>query len=465
MIVDLKPYPSMKDSGIPWIGDVPAHWELKRAKWLFRKMNRHVRDGDEVVTCFRDGTVTLRKNRRVSGFTEALKEIGYQGIRRGDLVIHVMDAFAGAIGVSDSDGKGTPVYSVCEPTSVANAHYYAYTLREMGRSQWIQALAKGIRERSTDFRFDSFGNQFVAQPPLKEQADIVCFLDHVDRRIQRYIHAKRTLLKLLGEQKQVIVHHAVTRGTDLNIRLKSSDVTWLKDIPEHWSIWRAKLLLRQVVPRIPDNAETVTCFRDGQVTLRRNRRTEGFTNAIKELGYQGIKPGQLVLHSMDAFAGAIGVSDSEGKCSPEYVICEPATDNVFLPYYAYLLRSLALRGLFVVLCPSVRERAPRVRFSHFGSFVLPNPPIDEQKKIVDHIQAACYEVDQTLNTTRREIDLLREYRTRLISNVVTGKLDVRDAAANLPDVATDEDEFASEVLGEDDGGEEFSDLAGEADED
>ena len=162
----LKPYQDYKDSGVPWLGEVPKHWKTERAKWLFRKMEQPVRENDEVVTCFRDGVVTLRKNRRVRGFTESLKEIGYQGVRRGDLVIHAMDAFAGAIGVSDSDGKGTPVYSVCSPRQSANAYYYAFCVREMARSEWILALAKGIRERSTDFRFKDFASQWVPLPPL-----------------------------------------------------------------------------------------------------------------------------------------------------------------------------------------------------------------------------------------------------------------------------------------------------------
>lgn len=127
---------------MPWLGHVPEHWEIKRAKCLFRKMDRQVRNSDEAVTCFRDGTVTLRKNRRIRGFTEALKEIDYQGIRRADLVIHAMDAFAGAIGVADSDGKGSLVYSVCEPAPGVEARYYAYAVREMSRSQWIQALER-----------------------------------------------------------------------------------------------------------------------------------------------------------------------------------------------------------------------------------------------------------------------------------------------------------------------------------
>src|SRR5665647_1828307 len=100
MIADLKPYPEYRASGIPWAGSLPAEWRTERAKWLFTKMARPVRPEDEVVTCFRDGMVTLRKNRRLRGFTEATAESGYQGIRKGDLVIHGMDAFAGAIGVS-----------------------------------------------------------------------------------------------------------------------------------------------------------------------------------------------------------------------------------------------------------------------------------------------------------------------------------------------------------------------------
>ena len=244
MVDGLKLYPAYKDSGVPWLGAVPEHWGIERAKWLFRKVDRPVREQDEVVTCFRDGVVSLRKNRRVRGFTESLKEIGYQGIRRGDLVIHAMDAFAGAIGVADSDGKGTPVYAVCEPGPGANAYYYAYIVREMARNQWIQALAKGIRERSTDFRFDGFGSQPVPLPPLSEQAAIVHFLDHADRRTRLYIRAKQKLIKLLEEQKQAIIHRAVTRGLDPSVRLKPSGVEWLGDVPEDWAVKRLKWVTR-----------------------------------------------------------------------------------------------------------------------------------------------------------------------------------------------------------------------------
>jgi type I restriction enzyme S subunit len=240
--MSLSPYPTYMDSGPSWSEQTPSHWEQRRAKWLFRKHDRPVRECDEVITCFRDGMVTLRRKRRTRGFTEALKEIGYQGIRRGDLVIHAMDAFAGAIGVSDSDGKGSPVYAVCQPGPQVNAHYYAYLLREMARSEWILALAKGIRERSTDFRYADFASQLLPVPPLAEQAAIVRYLDYVDRRIRRAIRAKTRLIALLEEQKQAIIHRAVTRGLNPDVPLKPSGVKWLGDVPAHWELRRLRHL-------------------------------------------------------------------------------------------------------------------------------------------------------------------------------------------------------------------------------
>jgi type I restriction enzyme S subunit len=134
---------------------------------------------------------------------------------------------------------------------------------------------------------------------------------------------------------------------------------------------------------------------------------------------------------MDGFAGAIGVSDSSGKCSPEYVILEPSTDGVHPHYYALLLRHLALRGLFTALCPSVRERAPRVRFSDFGSFVLPKPTFEEQQLIVDQVREAAGGFDRALRHVREQLARAQEYRTRLITDCVTGQLDVRAAVQHI----------------------------------
>ena len=216
MIADLTPYPATKDSGVQWLGEVPKHWKTERAKWLFRKMEQPVRENDEVVTCFRDGVVTLRKNRRVRGFTESLKEIGYQGVRRGDIVIHAMDAFAGAIGVSDSDGKGTPVYSVCSPRQSANAYYYALVIREMARNQWILALAKGIRERSTDFRYTTLAAEKLPLPPINNQAAIVKYLDKVTVDTDAAVDRARRQVELMEEYRTRLIADVATGQIDVS---------------------------------------------------------------------------------------------------------------------------------------------------------------------------------------------------------------------------------------------------------
>ena len=199
----MRRYEEYKESGIPWIGMIPKHWDEKRAKYLFKKENRLPSDNDEVITCFRDGIVTLRKNRRTTGFTESFKEIGYQGIKKGDLVIHQMDAFAGATGVSDCDGKGTPVYSVCTPKdNSALTKYYALVVRHMGLNGFIQSLYRGIRERSSDFRYETFARQILPLPPLAEQEKIVSYLESKTLSIDAYVAERESYGCLTNSKSQ-----------------------------------------------------------------------------------------------------------------------------------------------------------------------------------------------------------------------------------------------------------------------
>lgn len=265
----------------------------------------------------------------------------------------------------------------------------------------------------------------VAIPPRELQARLLAILRRESRHFDRLVAAKQRLLDLLAEKRKAIIATAVTRGLDPKAKLHDSDVPWLGEIPAHWKLRRAKYLFRQSSLPVVAGDEIVTCFRDGQVTLRRNRREEGFTNADLEVGYQGIRQGQLVLHSMDAFAGAIGVSDSNGRCSPEYIICDSVADGVVVPtYFGPLLRTMALAGFIQASCPAVRERAPRIRFNDFGEMYLPVPPMEEQHAIVEHIARETAKLDIVRAATERTIALLKERRAALIAAAVTGQLDV-----------------------------------------
>ena len=450
MIDGLKPYCEMKDSGIEWLGEAPGHWAVERAKWLFQRMERPVQEEDEVVTCFRDGVVTLRKNRRESGFTESLKEIGYQGIRAGDLVIHSMDAFAGAIGISDCDGKGTPVYSVCKPSPQVNAYFFAYILREMARKGWIQALAKGIRERSSDFRYTDFALQLVPLPPFSEQATIVRFLDHADRRIRRYIRAKQKLIALLEEQKQAIIHQAVTGQIDVRTgqaypAYKPSGVEWLGEVPEHWEVVALRYVATKfgsgVTPRGGATMYEVTGipFLRSQNIHFDGIHLEGVVRIPQDLhdtlAGTHVKPGDVLLNITGASIGRVcSVPDNfeEGNVNQHVCIIRPKRGRV-LPGFlaAFLSTPFMQREIRFEQNGASREG---LTLHSIRGFKVALPTAAEQQHILDEIRGQTGQLAVATATAQGEVDLLREYRIRLIADVVTGKLDVREAAAGLPKV-------------------------------
>jgi len=437
VIADLKPYPEYKESGLPWLGPVPEHWSRERAKWLFTKMARPVDTADGVVTCFRDGMVTLRKNRRLRGFTEAIYELGYQGIRKGDLVIHAMDAFAGAVGVSDSDGKATPVYAVCRPKPGVNAHYYAFIVREMARSQWILALSRGIRERSTDFRYETFGRQPVPLPPPAEQAAIVQFLSWANGRLERAIRAKKKVIALLNEQNQAIIHRAVTRGLDPSVPLKPSGIHWLGDIPQNWEVCRIKYLLREVDERSTTGGEPLLSMRMHHGLVLFADHFSRPPQAATLVGFKIVRPGQFVVNRMQAGNGVIFASTLSGLVSPDYAVFDPIGDaNV--EFLGELFRSRKVRAKFRAESKGLGTGTSgflRLYNDRLGAIHVALPPRAEQRNILKGVSGELSEVNTAISRLEREIELLREYRTRVVADVVTGKLDVREAAERLPEEA------------------------------
>jgi len=418
---DPRPYPAYRDSGVQWLGKVPEHWKTVRAKRLFRKMDRPVRPGDEVVTCFRDGTVTLRKNRRELGFTESLKEIGYQGVRRGDLVIHAMDAFAGACGVSDSDGKSTPVYSVCAPTDEkASSKYYAFCVREMARSRWIVALSRGVRERSTDFRFAAFGDQPVPVPASLEQAAIVRFLDHVDRRIRRYIRAKERLIEFLEEERQATVHEAVTGRIDVRTgrpypAYKNSGVEWLGRVPEHWEVRRLKTLCNM---QSGDAITAMSINETGEYPVFGGNGIRGYSS-------QHTHDGNFVLIGRQgALCGNVHIARGRFWASEHAVVATLRPKHV-LKWFGPVLEIMNLNQY------AIAAAQPGLSVDRVLHLWAPVPPTHNQAAIARFLAAAGRLMSARRATVKHEIELLREYRTRLVADVVTGKLDVRRAAGLL----------------------------------
>ena len=427
----MKGYETYSVTQLPWCDILPAHWNLRRAKYMYKKENREVQSEDGVVTCFRDGTVTLRKNRRLTGFTEAVQETGYQGIRKGDLVIHVMDAFAGAIGVSDSDGKGTPVYSVCTAIGDYNNHYYALILREMAKKGFIQSLYRGIRERSSDFRFDVFAKQYLPVPTRDEQDQIVRFLDWKVSEINKLINIKHREIKNIDALKRNLVSHVVTRGLVPDVALKDSGVKWLGDIPAHWNTIKLRQILHPVSVKNHPELPLLSVVREQGVIIRDVDDKESNHNYVPDdlSGYKMVKKGQFAMNKMKAWQGSYGVSDYTGIVSPAYFIFDIDFDN--LKYFHYAIRSKVYVNFFAQASDGIRVGQWDLQMDKMKEIPFIVPPADEQIQIVEYIESALPKYDDAICALREEIRGLEELKTKLISDVVTGKIDVRDVV--IPD--------------------------------
>lgn len=429
----MNSYNKYKHIDLLWLKSIPEHWDVKRAKTMFKKVNRPVRDSDETVTCFRDGTVTLRKNRRTKGFTESLKEIGYQGIEKGDFVIHQMDAFAGAIGVSDSDGKGTPVYSVCIPKSnLYNSFYYAQLVREMAKNGFIQSLYRGIRERSSDFRFDTFGKQYLPIPPRTEQEQIVSFLDFRISKISKFIKDKKCEIELLKEQKQAEINQAVTKGLISDVPMRESGVEWLGEIPEHWEVkYLSQASKEQSISNKNIKNQNLLSLSYGKIINKDINTTDGLLPASFDT-YQVVDSGNIILRLTDLQNDhkslRTGLVTQNGIITSAYTCLLP-NQSIVPEYLHSLLHSFDIRKVFYGMGGGLRQS---IGFKDIRRLKILVPPINEQKSIIKKCITILNRNERLILGIEQEISLIGEYKTRLISDVVTGKVNVKSVKPDRP---------------------------------
>ncbi len=425
----MKRYEAYKNCNIPWIKQIPSHWMTKRAKFLYKKEQRPVREEDSVVTCFRDGVVTLRKNRRTTGFTEAISEFGYQGIRKGDLVIHVMDAFAGAIGVSDSDGKGTPVYNVCTAYGDSNNYYYAYALREMARAGFIQSLYRGIRERSSDFRFDVFERQYLPVPPREEQDQIVRYLDWQVSKINRLIAAKRKRIELVKEHFSVRIANIVCNGLKPNTPMRETGIDYIGAIPSHWTVLQNKRLFKSM-NRTFQGIPTVLSLSQKDGLIPYSEMTERSLHTSSYESWQLVCPNDLVLNRFKAHLGVFFASKYTGIVTFHYGVYE-AKMPLVAKYYEVLYHTPEYCRVYAGQSRGMTVGLQNLSDTNFYSTYTVYPPNEEQREIVTEIEQIEKQQSSIIAGVNRQIEKLQEFRTRLISDVVTGQIDVR--SIKVPD--------------------------------
>ena len=470
MIEGLKPYAEYKESGLPWLGRFPAHWVTKRGKSYMTAIDHRSQSGkEELLTVSSARGVIPRNTAKVTMF-KAESYAGYKLCWPGDLVINSLWAWGGGLGVAQHHGIISTAYSVYRPRPSAqmNPRFLHELVRSSSFNWELHVRSKGIWISRLQLTDTSFLDAPIPLPPPDEQAAIVRFLDHANRKIDGFIRAKRKLIGLLNEQKQAIIHRAVT-GMD-EVRMvkdengnssfilqpstlpkKPSGIPWLGDIPKHWEARQLRRVCRKIktggTPKGADeqffevggfNWHTPSDFRDA-IELG---------DASRQLSKMGVSevtafPADTILMiGIGATIGKVSISRKPCSCNQQINAILPNKRLVHLDFLAFYLRTLRS---FIVDCGKFTTM-PIINQDETKRLPVLVPPIQEQIEIAKHIELASKPFTTAIARTEREIALMQEYRTRLTADLVTGKLDVREAAAHLP--APPADAAAEEDLGE-----------------
>jgi type I restriction enzyme, S subunit len=441
MIDGLKPYPEYKKSGLLWLSKIPAHWQVVRNGSLFTQRNQ---TGFAHLPILE---VSLKTGIRVRDFENSLRkqvmsDFGkYKRAAKGDLAYNMMRMWQGAVGVAPVDGLVSPAYVVARPFTEVVARYYTYLFRTDVYMFEVDAYSRGIVKDRNRLYWDQFKQMVSLAPRSDEQISIVRFLDYANRRIEHYIWAKKKLIALLNEQKQAVIHRAVTRGLEPSVRLKSSGIPWLGDVPEHWEVVRFKASVGfQEGPGI-----MAADFRDRGVPLLRisclaaeEANLDGCDYLdpykVKEnWSHFAVRAGDYLLSASGSTGVVRRAGDAVLGAIPYTGIIRlwPRSDRVEMEHLKLFMSS----RLFL---DQIDMAKSGVGIEHFGPthlkrMVICLPPSEEQSAIIHKVRSETKHLNQAITRAEREIGLIREYRTRLLADVVTGQLDVRAAVAKLPE--------------------------------
>ncbi|HCM5348440.1 TPA: restriction endonuclease subunit S [Klebsiella pneumoniae] len=453
-------YPNYRRPKMRWLPAVPEHWNEQRAKTFFREVDERSKTGQEELLSVSHLTgVTPRSQKKVTMF-KAASYVGSKLCRPGDIVINTLWAWMAALGASKHEGIVSPAYGVYRPhhADSFNPAYLDYLLRT--RAYVAEYIGRSTGIRSSRLRL--YPNQFLdialIQPPRPEQDQIVAYLRAQDAHMARFIKTKRDLIKLLTEQKLRIIDHAVTRGLDSSVALKPSGIEWLGEVPEHWEVTFIKHIANvrfSGVDKHSHDDETPVRLCNYTDVYKNDRITNDMelmraTATAAEIARLTLKAGDVIVTKDSETPDDIGVpawvpEDLPGVvCAYHLGLLRPVPDRVLGEFLFRAIGSARTSQQFHVLATGVTRFA--LGKHDVKNAVIALPPIEEQKAICRWIKDECQPLDDAITHTEEEIKLIREYRDRLIADVVTGQVDVRSWLPAPDDVV---DDTALAALGDD----------------
>ena len=439
-----KPYAKYRDSEDHWHGAVPDHWLVVRLRHILKSTTMRNRPDLPLLSVVREKGVIMRDHDAEENHNVIPEDLSnYKVVDEGQFAMNKMKAWQGSYGVSTYHGIVSPAYFTFEVTGV-NKEFLHVALRSQQYVRFFGRASDGVRIGQWDLSPSRMKDIPLLVPPPDEQAAIVQYLDDADQRIRAYVSAKERLIALLEEERQAVIHQAVTRGLDPNVKLKPSGVEWLGNVPEHWEIGRLKSVseIRYGLGQPPRESATglplirATNISRGHIVEKDLLRVDpadvptGRDAFLREKEIIVVRSGAYTADSAiipKKYSGSVTGYDmvvGVNKAIPEFI--------------AAALLSKYLRDDQLIVA-SNRAAQPHLNAEELGSAVILLPPLAEQSSIVEHLNKANQDIDTVSTQARRQIELMEEYRTRLIADVVTGEIDVRDAAERLPSRGDDYD--------------------------
>ena len=446
----MKRYEEYKDIGLPWYPQgVPSHWDLMRHKNVLEEHKELVgknADNYTLLSLSVNGVIIRDLSEGKGKFSKDYDK--YVVVDKGDFVFCLFDVdeTPRTVGLSHNHGMITGAYDVFHPHDINSEYFYYYYLA-LDNTKALKPLYSGLRKI---IPYPSFMATKFPVPPCSEQDQIVRYLDWQISKINHLIHGYQKQIKLLKERRQTIIDRATTQGINEKAAYKNSGVNWIDNIPEHWNMVYAKKLFAQRKDKaFPNDIQLTSSQKYGIISQEEFMKIEGRRLTVVMTGEDILKHvgiGDFVI-SMRSFQGGLEYSYVEGKISSAYVMLIPNKEKVYDEYFKWLLKSKPYIKALQGTSDLVRD-GQALRYANFAKVYLPEIPLDEQKEIAEYIATEVAKIDNALPTFQKEIELLREYRTRLISDVVTGQIDVRDVV--IPEYIPEEDtEIDTDDVGED----------------
>lgn len=420
----MQKYSKYKDSGVKWLGEIPSHWEVVKSKYLWKESFAVSDTGREKLLSVSqyDGVTPTKSDSR----SESLK--GYKIVSKNDLVINIMLAWMGGLGVSKYEGIVSPaycIYKLCDSSNPRFLHFLYKTplyLAEFARR------SSGVIPSRWRMYTDDFGQVLSLLPPRKEQDAIVSYLDSVTSKIDEAIAQQQKMIDLLNERKQIIINDAVTKGLDPKAKMKDSGIDWIGQIPEHWETIQlkkyAKIILGKMLSNLQNNETEYICAKDvhyGNIDIS-DLKKMNFSKSEKEM-YE-VKKGDLLIVEGGAGAGGCAIYNYEktGICIQNSIMIVRCNEKIINEYVCFFLQSINEKGYVEYVCN--KATIPHFTKEKVGSVTIPVPSRTEQLEIVKYVKNNISPINLAIESANKQIALLQERKQIIINDVVTGKVKV-----------------------------------------